>query len=154
MITPLLVEDTLLGVLQVGSAEVGAFGPEQVALAEALAHQAAIAIRNSRLIEALERSGEEIRRRARAEQELREIATRITAIRDPTELLQQVTDAARRLLSGERSQLDIVDPATGLIRWTTASGEGKFGGDLPGTHGGRRRRDRDQRRGDRGARRP
>ncbi|HEY7968763.1 MAG TPA: GAF domain-containing protein, partial [Candidatus Limnocylindrales bacterium] len=133
VITPLLVEDTLLGVLQVGSAEVAAFGAEQVALAEALAHQAAIAIRNSRLIDALERSGAEIRRRASAEQELREIATRITAIRDPTELLQQVTDAARRLLSGERSQLDIVDPATGRIRWTTASGEGKFGGDLPGT---------------------
>ena len=136
VITPLLVEDALLGVLQVGSTEIGAFGPEQVALAEALAHQAAIAIRNSRLIEALERSANEIRRRAGAEQELREIATRITAIRDPAELLQQVTDAARRLLSGERSQLDIVDPATGLIRWTSASGEGRFGGDLPGTHAG------------------
>jgi GAF domain-containing protein len=136
VITPLLVEDTLLGVLQVGSGDIGAFGPEQVALAEALAHQAAIAIRNSRLIDALERSGEEVRRHARAEQELREIATMITAIRDPSELLQQVTDAARRLLSGERSQLDIIDPATGLIRWTTASGEGEFGGDLPGTHEG------------------
>ena len=136
VITPLLVEDALLGVLQVGSSVVAAFGPEQVALAEALAHQAAIAIRNSRLVSALERSGEEIRRRARAEQELREIATTITAIRDPSELLQQVTDAARRLLSAQRSQLDIVDPATGLIRWTVASGEGKFGGDLPGTREG------------------
>ncbi len=126
----------MLGVLQVGSRVAAAFGPEQVALAEALAHQAAIAIRNSRLVSALERSGEEIARRARAEQELREIATTITAIRDPSELLQQVTDAARRLLSGQRSQLDIVDPATGLIRWTLASGEGKFGGDLPGTREG------------------
>ncbi len=136
VITPLIVEDAMLGVLQVGASEIAAFEPEQVALVEALAHQAAIAIRNSRLIEALERSGEEIRRRARAEQELREIATTITAIRDPSELLQQVTDAARRLLSAERSQLDIVDPATGLIRWTTASGEGEFGLDLPGAHEG------------------
>jgi PAS domain S-box-containing protein len=136
VITPLLVEDALLGVLQVGRSEVGAFGPDQVALAEALAHQAAIAIRNSRLIEALERSAGEIRRRAGAEQALREIATTITAIRDPSELLQRVTDAARGLLSGERSQLDIVDPTTGLIRWTTASGEGPFGGDLPGTREG------------------
>src|SRR5436190_934766 len=109
---------------------------EQDGLAEALAHQAAIAIRNSRLIEALERSASEIRRRAGAEQELREIGTTITAIRDPAELLQQVTDAARRLLSGERSQLDIVDPETGLIRWTNASGEGRFGEDLPGTREG------------------
>ncbi len=136
VVTPLIAEDALLGVLQVGSLEVDAFGTHQIGLAEALAHQAAIAIHNSRLIEALERSGVEIRRRATAEQALREIATRITAIRDPTELLQQVTDAARRLLDGERSQLDIVDPATGRIRWTTASGEGRFGGDLPGTHEG------------------
>lgn len=136
VITPLIAEDALLGVLQVGSTAKGAFGPDQVALAEALAHQAAIAIRNSRLIQALERSAEEIRRRATAEQALREIATRITAIRDPSELLQQVTDAGRELLAGERSQLDIVDPETGLIRWTTASGDGPFGGDLPGTREG------------------
>ncbi|TMQ69039.1 MAG: GAF domain-containing protein, partial [Candidatus Eisenbacteria bacterium] len=135
-ITPLIAEDELLGVLQVGSGEVDAFGPDQVGLAEALAHQAAIAIHNSRLIQALERSSEEIRRRAAAEQALRRIATRITAIRDPIELLQQVTDAGRRLLNGERSQLDIVDPASGLIRWTTASGDGPFGGDLPGTSAG------------------
>ena len=136
IITPLIADDALLGVLQVGVAGVDAFTPDQVDLAEALAHQAAIAIRNSRLIQALERSAEEIRRRATAEQALREIATRITAIRDPGELLQQVTDSARKLLSGDRSQLDIVDPATGLIRWTNASGEGAFGGDLPGTRRG------------------
>jgi PAS domain S-box-containing protein len=136
VITPLIIEDDLLGVLQVGGREVAAFGPEQVELAEALAHQAAIAIGNSRLVTALERSAEEIRRRAGAEQELREIATTITAIRDPEELLQQVTDAARRLLDAQRSQLDIVDPETGLIRWSVASGEGDFGVDLPGTHEG------------------
>src|SRR4029077_20243636 len=113
-----------------------AFDADRVALAEALAHQAGIAIRNSRLLSALERLATEIRRRAGAEQELREIATRITAIRDPSELLQQVTDAARRLFSRESSQLDIVEPATGLIRWTSASGEGRFGGDLPGTREG------------------
>lgn len=136
IVTPMIAEDGLLGVLQVGSGDVDVFGSEQVALAEALAHQAAIAIRNSRLIQALERSAEEIRLRAVAEGELREIATRITAIRDPEELLQQVTDASRRLLSGQRSQLDIVDPDTGLIRWTVASGEGEFGRDLPGTREG------------------
>ncbi|HEY8438845.1 MAG TPA: GAF domain-containing protein, partial [Candidatus Limnocylindrales bacterium] len=136
IVTPMIAEEALLGVLQIGSPVVGAFGPEQVALAEALAHQAAIAIRNSRLVAALERSAEEIQRRAHAEQELREIAMTITAIRDPGELLQQVADAARRLLGGERSQLDLTDPETGLIRWSVASGEGQFGVDLPGTHEG------------------
>ena len=133
VITPLIAEDELLGVLQVGRTEPGAFGPDQVGLAEALAHQAAIAIHNSRLIQALERSTDEIRRRATAEQALREIAARITAITDPGELLQQVTDSGRRLLNGERSQLDIIEPATGLIRWTNASGDGIFGIGLPGT---------------------
>jgi PAS domain S-box-containing protein len=136
VITPLIAEDELLGVLQVGSGAVDAFGPDQAGLAEALAHQAAIAIHNSRLIQALERSTVEVRRRAAAEQALREIATRITAITDPTELLQHVTDAGRRLLNGERSQLDIIDPATRLIRWTTASGEGIYGTALPGTSQG------------------
>ncbi|HET7472728.1 MAG TPA: GAF domain-containing protein [Candidatus Limnocylindrales bacterium] len=133
VITPLIAEDALLGVLQVGAVEAGAFGDDQVGLVEALAHQAAIAIHNTRLIQALERSGEEIRRRATAEGALREIATRITAIRDPEELLQQVVDSSRRLLNAERAQLDIVDPATGLIRWSRASGEGEFGMGLPGT---------------------
>ncbi|HEX2753817.1 MAG TPA: GAF domain-containing protein, partial [Candidatus Limnocylindrales bacterium] len=128
VITPLIAEDSLLGVLQVGSMEIDAFGLDQVGLAEALAHQAAIAIHNSGLIQALERSAVQIRRRAAAEQALREIATRITAIRDPTELLQQVTDSGRRLLDGDRAQLDIVDPATGLIHWSRVSGDGPFGG--------------------------
>ncbi|HET7029278.1 MAG TPA: GAF domain-containing protein, partial [Candidatus Limnocylindrales bacterium] len=133
VITPLIAEDALLGVMQVGATETGAFGPEQTALVEALAHQAAIAIHNTRLIQALERSSDEIRRRATAEQALREIATRITAIRDPEELLQQVVDSGRRLLGAERAQLDIVDPATSLIRWSRASGEGELGIGLPGT---------------------
>ena len=86
----------MLGVLQVGRPEVGAFGSEEVGLAEALAHQAAIAIQNARLIEAIAQSREEVRRRARAEQALREIAARITAIRDPADLLMQVVDAVAR----------------------------------------------------------
>ena len=136
IITTLIAEDDLLGVLQVGSSAVNAFDPDQVELAEALAHQAAIAIHNSRLIQALERSSAEISRRASAEQALREIATRITAIRDPSELLQQVADASRRLLDGARAQLDIIDPTTGLIHWTKVSGEGAFGAALPGTVAG------------------
>jgi PAS domain S-box-containing protein len=122
VITPLIAEDALLGVLQVGSAEPNAFGPDQVGLAEALAHQAAIAIHNSRLIQALEQSSEEIRRRADAEQSLREIAAQITATRDPRALLQQVVDAARRLVGADGSVLDLVEPDGKEIRWAFDSG--------------------------------
>ena len=136
IVTPLTGEEGLLGVLQVGWPEVGAFEAEEVALVEALAHQAAIAIQNARLIEAIARSREEIRRRARAEQALREIATRITAIRDSDELLSSVVDASRRLLGADRAQLDLVDPATGLIKSAHVSGEGMLGLPGPGAHQG------------------
>ncbi|HSL32418.1 MAG TPA: GAF domain-containing protein, partial [Candidatus Limnocylindrales bacterium] len=127
IVTPMRGEEGLLGVLQVGWPDAGAFEPEEVGLVEALAHQAAIAIQNARLIEALARSREEIRRRARAEQALREIATRITAIRDPADLLRQVVEAARGLLDGDRAQLDLVDPDTGLIRNAYVAGDGELG---------------------------
>ena len=136
IVTPMTGEDGLLGVLQVGWPEPGAFEPEEVALVEALAHQAAIAIQNARLIEALARSREEIRRRARAEQALREIATRITAIRDPADLLLQVVAAARGLLDADRAQLDLVDPETGFIRQAYVAGEGALGVPGPGAAAG------------------
>ena len=132
VVTPLRSEDGLLGVLQVGWPEPGAFDPDEIALVEAFAHQAAIAIHNARLIEALARSREETRRRARAEQALREIAARITAIRDPGDLLDQVVDAARGLLDAERAQLDLVEPETGLIRQTHVTGDGPLGAPGPG----------------------
>jgi PAS domain S-box-containing protein len=130
---PLLGDRGPLGTLTVYTGTIDAFSEADARLLEALAGQAAIALTNAGLIERLAASQAEERRRATAEQALRQIATRITAITDPTELLQQVTDAGRKLLNGERSQLDIVDPATGLIRWTTASGDGLFGTALPGT---------------------
>ncbi|MFL5775116.1 MAG: GAF domain-containing protein [Chloroflexota bacterium] len=127
IVTPLAGEEGMLGVLQVGRPEPNAFGPDEVGLSEALAHQAAIAIQNARLIEAIARSREDVRRRARAEQALREIAARITAIRDPVDLLMQVVDASRDLLDADRAQLDLVQPETGLLRFAHASGKGSFG---------------------------
>lgn len=132
IVAPLTGEEGLLGVLQAGWPEPSAFEPEEVGLVEALAHQAAIAIQNARLIEALALSREEIRRRARAEQALREIAARITAIRDPGDLLGQVVDTARDLLGADRAQLDLVQPESGLIRWAFVSGEGDLGQPGPG----------------------
>jgi PAS domain S-box-containing protein len=133
IVTPLTGEEGLLGVLQVGWPETGAFEPEEVGLVEALSHQAAIAIQNARLIEAIAASREEVRRRARAEQALREIAARITAIRDPADLLKQVVDASRDLLDAERAELDLIEPDTGLVRLAHVSGEGEL--DEPGPTG-------------------
>ncbi len=120
IVTPLNGEDGLLGVLQVGWTEPGAFDPDEVALVEAFAHQAAIAIQNARLIEALAKSREETRRRADAEQALREIAANISAIRDPDTILQQTVDQAHRLLDSDSARIDMLEGD--MLVWAYASG--------------------------------
>ncbi|MEA2547915.1 MAG: hypothetical protein QOE42_513 [Chloroflexota bacterium] len=132
LVAPLVAGDRMYGALGTYSSRPDAFREHDVALVRALADHAAAAMANAELIEQLAGSRAELERRADAERALREIGARITAIRDPAELLQQVADSGRRLLDGDRAQLDIVDPVTGLLRWTAVSGEAPFGGDLPG----------------------
>ena len=91
---------------------------------EALAGQAAIAMTNARLIEELDRSREQFSHQADAERALREIAARITAIRDPTDLLQHVVDEAARLLRAERVRIDLIMPAAGRVGFTHVPGAG------------------------------
>ena len=120
---PLRGEAGSLGALTVSTRRVGAYDDAQAGLLQALADQAAIAIQNARLIAELNRSRGELARRADAQQSLREIAARITAIREPGPLLQQVVDAAKRLVGGDGSILDLVDERDqGLLRWTYDSG--------------------------------
>ena len=88
----------------------------------ALATQASIAIRNARLIEELARSRAVIERRAEAEQALREIAARITAIREPGDLLQHVVDEARRLLRADGAVIDQFDPESQTLAWAYDAG--------------------------------
>ena len=97
--------------------QAGAYDEADSDVLTALATQAAIAIRNARLIEELARSARVIARRAEAEQALREIAARITAIREPGDLLQHVVDEAQRLLRADGAVIDQfnpVDPAAGV----------------------------------------
>ena len=82
-------ETTPLGTLSVVSRRPGAYDEADGEVLTALATQASIAIGNARLIEELARSRAVIERRAEAERTLREIATRITAIREPGDLLQR-----------------------------------------------------------------
>ena len=74
-----------------------------------LADQAAVAIANVRLIDELERSREEIARRADAERTLREIAARVSAILDPAEVLERIVVEAARLLESDGSRIDLWD---------------------------------------------
>ena len=122
IIAPISGEAGPLGALEVYSTEPGAFDDDDADVIRSLAYQAAIAIQNARLIEELGRSREEIARRAETEQSLREIAARITAIREPGDLLQHVVEEAARLLDSDGAIIDLLDPVTGRIEWGYDSG--------------------------------
>jgi PAS domain S-box-containing protein len=107
---PLAGDGAPLGTLSVVSRQVGAYDEADEEVLTALATQASIAIRNARLIEELARSRGVIERRAEAERALREIATRITAIRQPDDLLQRIVDEALRLLRADGAVIDEYDP--------------------------------------------
>ena len=89
--------------------------PSDIRLVQALADHAAAAMANARLIEALDRS-------RRAEQALREIAARITVLRQPTEILRDVVTQAGRLVGADGVILDLVDPTTGNLHWALDDG--------------------------------
>jgi PAS domain S-box-containing protein len=101
--------------LSVVSRGPAAYDDADVEVLTAFATQASIAIRNARLMEELARSRAVIERRAEAEQALREIATRITAIREPGGLLQRIVDEARRLLRADGAVIDEFDPVDGAL---------------------------------------
>jgi PAS domain S-box-containing protein len=129
VVAPLVAGDEVFGALGSFSQAEDAFDPAQIALVRALAEHAASAMANARLIEELDRSRQELdrsreglARRADAEQALREIAARITALRDPAEILQEVVELASRLVGGEGAILDLLDPETGNLRWAYDDG--------------------------------
>ena len=125
MAAPLVGEAGSFGALTVFTGRADAWSEPDAGLLEAIAAQAAIAITRARLIDELDRSRGALARRAGAEQALREIAARITALRDPTEILQQVIELASRLVGGQGAILDLLDPVTGNLHWAFDDGLGQ-----------------------------
>ncbi len=105
---PISGEAGPLGAIEVYSARPDAFDGRDGELLLALATQAAIAIANARLIDELASSQFELARRAETERALREIAARITALRDPDEILQRIVDEAKRLLGSDGAHLTLM----------------------------------------------
>jgi PAS domain S-box-containing protein len=134
VVAPLKAGDEVFGALGTFSRHAEAFDAADVALVRSLAEHAASAMANQRLIDELDRSRQELdrsraetARRADAEQALREIAARITALRDPAEILQSVIELASRLVRGDGAILDLLDPATGNLHWAYDDGvKGSF----------------------------
>ena len=119
---PLAGESGPLGTISVVSRTVGAYREVDAELLTGLATQASIALTNARLMQELEGSRAVIERRAAAEQALREIAARITAIREPGDLLQHVVEEAARLLRADGAMIDLYDPETQTLAWAYDAG--------------------------------
>ena len=109
MSAPLIGDAGPLGAITAYSSAVDAFGDDDAQLLGALASQAAIVLGNARLYEELEL-------RVEAQRSLGEIATRITAIRDPGDVLQRTLDEAVRLLDADGGRIELVAD-TGGLHW-------------------------------------
>jgi two-component system, NarL family, sensor histidine kinase UhpB len=107
MSAPLVGEEGPIGAITAYSSRGDAFDDEDGQLLGALASQAAIVLGNARLYEELER-------RVEAQRSLGEIAARITAIRDPGDVLQRTLDEAVRLLDADGGRIELVSDEGGL----------------------------------------
>ncbi len=112
---PLVGEDGPLGALEVYARRPGAFGTADLALAAALADQAAIAVTNARLIEDLERSRAELAASVETERTLRAIAARIAALAEADDVLTRVVEEARRLLGSDGAHLTRMNDARSAV---------------------------------------
>ena len=112
----------MLGTLAVFASEPGRFGAEQAATLAALADLATIAIHNAELINELGRSREETARRAETERTLREIAARVTSIRDPEAILGLIVDETRRVLGSDGAHLTRMSEDRAFLRPVVISG--------------------------------
>ncbi len=109
VVAPLLGANGPIGALGAFTREAAAFDEASQALLVVLAQHAALAIDNAELIDQLAGSREALARRASEERSLREIAARITAIRDPSVIARQVVDESHRLLGSDVALLALVD---------------------------------------------
>ncbi len=115
-VAPLVADGESLGALGVFIGRAHTFDPAQLGLLRALANHAAVTLANERLQEDLRRRADELARRVEAQRTLGEIAARITALRHPAEVLQEVVDAAHRLLASDGAHLTVPDGSGAFLR--------------------------------------
>ena len=119
---PLNADGETLGALGAYSSRIDDFDEAEVALLRALADHAAAAIANQRLIERLATSQEELARQVEAQQTLAGITSSIAAIRGTDEVLQQVVEAARRLIGSDGAHLTLMSENGQFLRPTVVAG--------------------------------
>ncbi|TET96837.1 MAG: GAF domain-containing protein [Anaerolineales bacterium] len=114
---PLIVRDRVVGVLNVDSHRVGAYGLKDAELVSAFADQAATAVANAQLYG-------EIQRRVQSMTALTETARSVTASLDLDEVLQRITERTMDSLEVEAASLALLDEKTDELEFRVASGRG------------------------------
>ena len=114
---PLLVEGTLIGVLNVDSKEHDAFSAEDEELLVAIANQSAQVIQNSWLYQAVAHN-------ARQLESLFSVAHSIISSLNLQEILQQVARDACRLMDSKVCSLMLLNPARDLLELRACHGAG------------------------------
>jgi len=108
MAAPLRSDTGVVGAIGVWARRASAWDEADEATIQALADQASVAMTNARLIDELGRSKRELAHRVEAEQALRGIAARITALTDLDDVLQPLVDDAKRLLGSDDAHLTLM----------------------------------------------
>jgi PAS domain S-box-containing protein len=108
-VTPLIAGERVIGAMGAYASRPAAFSEAQIRLLRALGDHAATAIANRQ-------QAAELARQVETQQTLQKITARITAIRDPNEVLQQVVDEAKRLLGSDAAHLTLRDPDAPILR--------------------------------------
>lgn len=111
---PLIVGDIAIGAIAVmGIHEGTSFSSRQADILQAIAHMAAVAIRNAKLLT-------EATRRAEEAQALMQTAHSVSASLDYERVLMLIAEQARGLLRADASRIHILDPKSELLRCLVA----------------------------------
>ncbi len=114
---PLVVRERAVGVLNVDSFQVGAYGPAEAELVSAFADLAAAAVANALLFD-------ESQQRLKATIALAESARVVTASLNLEDVLQRILEQTTRSLDVEAASLSLVDGGSGDLEFKAAWGIG------------------------------
>lgn len=128
-VAPLVADGQVLGALGAYVRHPRPFDEAQIGLLRALAEHAAVALANQRLMQQLAASEQHLRRQTEqlahqveAQTTLGGITARVTAMRQPDEVLQSVVDAARRLLASDGAHLSLMMEGKAALKPTVMAG--------------------------------
>ncbi|TFH34242.1 MAG: GAF domain-containing sensor histidine kinase, partial [Anaerolineales bacterium] len=114
---PLIVRDRVVGMLNVDSYKVAAYGSDELEVIGAFADQASTAVANALLFD-------ESQRRIASMAALTETARVVTASLDLNEVLQRITDRTQESMEVEAASLALADKDDGGLVFRVASGFG------------------------------